>query len=175
MLVQFDFRKIEELENGAILEALNQSLQRAIFDCDDRPAVEKARKVKLEISVVPICGPKGDLHSVDVTFRVDDKIPVRSSTTINMGHRLVTDQGAKKHQLVFNSMSTNDAHAKTLFDHVVDANERSQQQRKKATPQQPPAAAVSHPQQETDDFGTDEDYTEEYDDDKDEEEEGWSG
>lgn len=97
---QFSFRSLATIDGGRLLEAWEQACKRAREDVEDRPGVEKARKVMLVTTLTPVKDKTNGLHSVDVKFEIDDSLPKRSSPTYNMK--------AARGGLLFNEMSPDD-------------------------------------------------------------------
>jgi len=64
---------LTEIRDGILALQLDTELAKIHADCVDRPGLKKARKVSLEITVIPI----GDdpLDAVDVQFQVKSSIP----------------------------------------------------------------------------------------------------
>lgn len=106
MLEKFDLATLAAMDGGRIKEAFEQALNRCRFDCEDRPAVDGARKITLVVSLTPIAADNGDLSSVDVTFDLNDKLPKRGSKSYNMQ--------AVAGGLVFNELSPDEVRQKTL-------------------------------------------------------------
>lgn len=53
-LQKFRFESIGDIEGGSVAVGINQALRAAFLDCSDRPELDSARKVTLEISVKPV-------------------------------------------------------------------------------------------------------------------------
>lgn len=62
---------LKDIDGGAIVEEFDRHLERARQDCADRPDIGKARKVVLEVSIVP--DASGGL--VGVGFNVKSSMP----------------------------------------------------------------------------------------------------
>lgn len=106
MLEKFDLATLAAMDGGRIREAFEQALNRCRHDCEDRPAVDGARKITLVVSLTPIADDSGELSSVDVAFDLNDRLPKRGSKTYNM--QAVTGG------LVFNELSPDEVKQKTL-------------------------------------------------------------
>jgi len=65
-----------EVRDGILAHQLDAELVKIHADCVDRPGLQKARKVKLEITFTPV----GDdpLDGVDVEFVVQSSLPATS-------------------------------------------------------------------------------------------------
>lgn len=109
-LAEFDFTKLGDLDGGRVLEAINQALERAVFDCDDRPGVNKARTVTLKIGLTPVVSDRGDMESVHMSFSVGESRPVRASRSYAMDVRKI----GRRFALLFNELSPEDTSQMTL-------------------------------------------------------------
>lgn len=98
-LIKFDLGTLKDLDGGRVAAAFQHALQRAVVDCEDRPGEKKARKVVLEAEVIPIAGPENSCDGTNVTFRVKDTIPTRTSRQYAMGIR----EGKDGKRLIFNN------------------------------------------------------------------------
>lgn len=94
---KFDLAALARMDDGRIAETLNQAIRRVRLDCEDRPALDAARKIKLTISIVPNADDAGNLDSVSVGFDIDEALPKRSSKN----YMMVPRQGA----LLFNDLA----------------------------------------------------------------------
>lgn len=76
-LKKFAFDSIAKIDDGTVMLAVDQAIQRAYLDCADRPEIKKPRKVVLEITLTPE-QDKGEFRSALAGFRVKDPtIPPR--------------------------------------------------------------------------------------------------
>lgn len=106
-LEKFTAATIATIDGGRIGVTIEQAVERARADCFDRPGVDKARKVVLEITFVPVPDEsRRDLDSVDVCFQVKETIPGRESKSFNMR---ATPTG-----LLFNELSPEEAAQVTI-------------------------------------------------------------
>lgn len=103
-----------KLDGGRVVEAFDQAVARCIADCKDRPAVAKARKVTLELQLLPAQDDDGDIRDVKSLFLIKDSAPIRQSRVYSLEIR-----GSK---VAFNDLSTGDARQRTL-DQDSDAFE----------------------------------------------------
>lgn len=111
MIHEFSLPTLIELDGGRVPEAWNQAVQRCAADCEDRPALKKARKVTLELELIPVFSQDGHvLDSIDASFKVKDSAPLRETKKYNLALR----KKAGKHQLVFNDMSDDNIHQRTI-------------------------------------------------------------
>lgn len=106
-LRKFDLSSLVDLDGGRIREAVEQAVRRCQVDCADRPGVSRARKVLLEIHLVPVTDD-GECTGVNVQFQVKDTAPKRESKVYNMA---LTPGG-----LVVNDLSPEDARQVTMDD-----------------------------------------------------------
>jgi hypothetical protein len=73
---------LEKIDNGKINAAFDHELKRVIEDCNDRPGMNKPRKLVLELILLPNCGTDKDqlyCESVSAQIRVEGKIPGRKT------------------------------------------------------------------------------------------------
>ena len=98
---------MRDLDGGRISEAFMRELQRVALDCEDRPADDKARKVRLELRVEPVLDEQGFLESIKGKFFVTSQVPQRRSKTYDFGFR-------KGGHLVFNDLSDDNIHQGTI-------------------------------------------------------------
>lgn len=106
MLEKFDLSTLSRMDGGRIAVAFEQAVNRLRFDCEDRPAVEGKRVVQLEVTMEPVANDDGALSSVDVSFRIKETLPKRTSKIYNMQ--------AVAGGLLFNELSPDEVKQKTL-------------------------------------------------------------
>lgn len=82
----FEAGSILTIDDGRIAVALQQALHRMHADCEDRPAVPKARTVTLTVTMKPRM-EEGELDSINVSFGVSESVPKRESRSFNMQKR----------------------------------------------------------------------------------------
>ena len=80
----FSLDSLKELDGGRVAEAFTQAVRRAVADCEDRPSEENARKVILQLELLPIMDD-GRCEGVAAAFQVKDTIPTRKSRVYNFG------------------------------------------------------------------------------------------
>lgn len=97
---------LNRIDSGRIKAAWEQALANARADCEDRPALDKARKIALVAYVKPLTDDKGELESCNVYFDIVETTPKRTTKTYNMG--------AARGALVFNEMSPDDNKQHTI-------------------------------------------------------------
>jgi len=106
---------LKEFDLGKIDVAFANELQKVVRDMRDRPSLAKARKVTLELELVPQESATGDCETAQMTFTVSSKIPKYSSRTYETGVQ-------KNCDLLFNDMSHDDIRQGTL-DELEDKSE----------------------------------------------------
>lgn len=74
---------IGEVDNGAIRVAFDRELARVMHDIRDRPDLKKARKLVLQLDLIPVIS-HGQLVRTDVGFSVRPTIPPKSSVSYPM-------------------------------------------------------------------------------------------
>lgn len=108
MLMKLELAAIAGLDEGRIGMAFADALRRCEEHCRDLPALEKPRKVLLEVSMVPeYDATSQSCVAVAVSFKVADTVPKRESTTYVM--KALHGGG-----LVYNDMSPDDIRQMTL-------------------------------------------------------------
>lgn len=85
MLKRFTLASLADLDGGRIAAALDREVGRCYDDCMDRPALEKPRKVTLEIVLMPEADDSGALASIDTKFKIKPAaLPAKESRAYNM-------------------------------------------------------------------------------------------
>lgn len=107
MLKPFKIQNIEDLDSGRIAATINKSLRSAVEDCANRPGVDSARTVTVQIELRPVIDEDGVCTetALDVVSRAS--LPKHRSKTISMGVR-------PKGMLVFNTASEDSVRQTTL-------------------------------------------------------------
>lgn len=80
--VQLCTESLAKYRGGELAEVLNEALDRAIRDCEDRPSLAAGRKVTLEFTIKPKSKTKGSnvqLEGVDLAYKVKDTLPAQQS------------------------------------------------------------------------------------------------
>jgi len=115
-LKKLSIADLAALDSGRVAAAFDAQLAAAIADCSDRPEVETARKIKLEISLTPIMDSRRDLGEVVVGFEIQGKSPALKSREYTMDHRSERDRttGRTQMHLVFNEDAHGDPHNQSL-------------------------------------------------------------
>lgn len=105
-LHEFTLQELMALDGGRVPQAWKQAVARCAMDCNDRPALNKPRKVTLELELVPMCDHQGQLESIQADFSIKDQAPARQTKTYSLGYRNIrSPKGIESAQLVFNDMS----------------------------------------------------------------------
>lgn len=94
------------LDEGRVERAFALALQRALADCEDRPALPEKRVVALRLNLTPVASPEGRLETCEVEFEVVDAQPKRRSRPYSMR---ATPTG-----LFWNELSPDDVRQRTL-------------------------------------------------------------
>ena len=119
-LREFGFSEIQHLDDGRIVLVLDQFLEAALHDCEDRPGEEGARVITLKALVKPKPDPgMGFTEKVDIEFEVDKKFPKMKSAAYEMGIR----QKAGKPRAVYNQFSPDSVDQRTIFDEKEEEGE----------------------------------------------------
>lgn len=113
-LKQFDLGQLADIDGGRIAAAVELEMKKAIEDCRDRPTEERARKVTLEVSLVPtVYDGTGDLETINMTFQCKHTIPTRKSRSYNVGVQ-------KSGKLVYSEYAPDNVHQRTIDEMEVD-------------------------------------------------------
>ena len=113
MIRELTLENMKHLDDGRAMIGFDQAVRRAVADIVDRPATPDARKVKLEVQLIPVVDVEtGELVSVKTRFTVDDKAPIRKTRSVDMevrgGH------------LAFNDLSEDDVRQRTIDEMYED-------------------------------------------------------
>jgi hypothetical protein len=81
----FQLDSLKDLDGGRVAEAFAQAVRRAVSDCEDRPTEENARKVTLQLELLPVMASDGSCEGVSAAFQVKDSIPTRKSRIYSFG------------------------------------------------------------------------------------------
>lgn len=110
MLLEFDITKLKSLDGGRVYESLNQAIERAVADCDDRPGVLAPRVVNFKFHIKPVVDDTGQMESVNVSFSVSETKPSRKSNPYNLAARKM----GGKMRLLFNDLSADNVNQRTI-------------------------------------------------------------
>lgn len=116
MLKQFKIQELEALDSGRIAATINKSLRAAVEDCANRPGVDSARTVSIQIELRPVIDEDGVCTetAMDVVSRAS--LPKHRSKTLSMGVR-------PKGMLVFNDASQDSVRQITLDEATTGQEE----------------------------------------------------
>lgn len=68
------------MDGGRIAAAFQQSLRRAIQDCEDRPQVKKTREITIKVGIVPVAGEEDETcEQVAMQCVISDSVPKRQT------------------------------------------------------------------------------------------------
>lgn len=79
-LVKFNLESLAQIDGRRVAIAFDNALKRIAADCEDRPADKKARKVILQVEIVPVCDiESGICDSVETIVQIKDSVPTRKT------------------------------------------------------------------------------------------------
>jgi hypothetical protein len=113
---------IGELQQGLVTAVVDSAIKRALDDIYQRPFLDAKRKVTIELILVPLPGPSGELIGVDAGVQVKDSIPpqktygeiLRVSVTPDKdGRGVITAYLNEPQQPLFNQGNDQDAAGKS--------------------------------------------------------------
>jgi len=81
----FKLEELAELDGGRVAVAFAQAQARVVADCEDRPGELTARKILLQMEVVPVIDEDGKCSGVKSSFQIKDSIPTRKSKQYDFG------------------------------------------------------------------------------------------
>lgn len=119
MIREVTLENIGEMSDGAVAAQFQRHLTRAISDCEDRPGDKTARKLVLEVEVIPVMeqmdgGGLPSIVNANITCKIKSKLPDHVS-------RPTECQIKQGHRAVFNDMSENNINQRTLDEINDDA------------------------------------------------------
>ena len=109
--VKLSLDSLMELDGGRAAMAFQHELEKIVQDLDDRPGDKTARKVMIQLSIMPEQTDNGSAVTSEVAFRVKSSVPDRKTTS----YRMKIDPIAKC--LTFNPHSP-EAPEQQTFDEV---------------------------------------------------------
>jgi len=80
-----NLKSLADLDGGRIAAAFEQAVKRCALDCEDRPNEENARKVTLQVEILPTMDEAGYCDGVNMAFQVKDNLPTRKSRIYSLG------------------------------------------------------------------------------------------
>lgn len=107
-LQKFTLDSMTDLDGGKASEAFDLHVLRAAMDCLDRPGDTKPRKVKLEVSLVPVIEADGTCDRVNVQIHASSAVPTHRTRAYSFGLR-------RGGQLVFDADSPDNVNQGTLL------------------------------------------------------------
>ena len=116
-IVRFDLKSLEFLD-PRVTNAFNRAIAAAVSDCQERPADKSARKISLEMELVPLVDDSdGGCSHAEASFTIKCKVPDRRSRTYSL---LVQPRGG----LLFNDQAPENADQTTLDELDADGRVR---------------------------------------------------
>ncbi len=112
-LKTLEFDSLKEIDHGSLEVAVNQALRSIFFDCTDRPALKKGRKLTLELDVTPKVDKRGQFSHASVNFNVKTSMPAK-------GVEVVMRPSADGKGLEFNPSFSESPDQMTLLDDEDD-------------------------------------------------------
>lgn len=107
---EFNTKALAEFDEERVAAALDAAIQRAILDCEDRPALKTKRTVTLELHFVPmIVGAEREIDAVDMTWSIGAKAPKQERSGVVMP----VYRGGK---IGYNPHSLESPDQRTIFD-----------------------------------------------------------
>lgn len=107
MLHEVKLETLKEAAAGTVDAAFATHIKRVAEDCYDRPGCKNPRQVTLLVKVTPVIDQAGLCETVKMEVEISSFIPKHVSRPIDCGIR----KGGK---LVFNDLSEDDVHQKTV-------------------------------------------------------------
>lgn len=117
-LKRFDLTTIDTLDGGITPAMFADACRRAVKDCIERPGDKRARKVILQLTIVPVAVVTGntiDCDGAKGTFQCKAKIPDFETREVDFG---VQNSG----DLIFNPDSPRDHKQMTLLEDGDEAS-----------------------------------------------------
>jgi hypothetical protein len=111
-LQKLSLETLSNLDMGKISATLEVHLKRAITDCEDRPADQKARSVLLQFDLIPTLNDDASCTEASLQIQCHSKVPTHKTRVFNMGLRKSKDGP----MLVFNPDSPGNVNQSTIFD-----------------------------------------------------------
>jgi hypothetical protein len=115
-LLRLSLESIKQLDGGMAMHTFQDAVQRAVKDCIERPGDKRARKVVLQLSLVPvpmISGSTIDCDGAKGAFQCKVRIPDWVTREVDFG---VQNSG----DLIFNPDSPRDHKQMTLLEGEQD-------------------------------------------------------
>jgi hypothetical protein len=84
-LLQLRLETLKDLDFGRPAVAFEQGLADAVRDCIDRAHDNRARKVTLEMVLIPVIEDDGDCNQVEGEFKIKTVLPHRQTKPYSFG------------------------------------------------------------------------------------------
>jgi len=105
-LVELNLSTIQQLQEGAVFQQVQKLIAAAVADCENRPNEERARKVSIQLEILPVSRLEeiDDAHTrrvldgVKLRLQMDVKCPTRKTIEFDCGV-------GENHALMFNPES----------------------------------------------------------------------
>ena len=97
MLKPFTIDELPNLAGGRERVRINNQIEAAVRDCINRPGLKAARKVKIEMELVPTPGEEGYCESVDTELVSAVSLPKSRSAPFTMKAATDADGTAEQH------------------------------------------------------------------------------
>lgn len=107
MLHEVKLDTLQHAAGGTIDAAFAHHVKRVSEDCYDRPGCVTAREVSVLVKITPVIDEAGLCETTKMEVEVSSKVPKHVSRPIDCGLR-------KGGRLVFNDLSEDDVHQKTI-------------------------------------------------------------
>lgn len=75
----FTIDTLGNLDDGVVRKLVDKALEEALTDCDNRPGLEKARKVAITIQFLPVLDDRNAMKGVRATAQVKTSLPPRAA------------------------------------------------------------------------------------------------
>jgi hypothetical protein len=105
-LIELDLSTLQQLQGGAVFQQVQKLIAAAVADCEHRPSEERARKVSIQLEILPVSRMEeiDEQHSrrvldgVKLRLQMDVKCPTRKTIEFDCGV-------GENHALLFNPSS----------------------------------------------------------------------
>lgn len=75
----FTIDTLGDLDDGTLRPVVDQALKEALTDCDNRPALDKPRRIVLTVELKPVLSEMGGMKGVDAEATVKLSLPGRKT------------------------------------------------------------------------------------------------
>lgn len=77
---QLTIDTLGDLDDGTLRHVVNKAIEEALTDCDNRPMLDKGRKLTLTVTASPILDDRsGAMRGVEIETQVQTKLPPRAT------------------------------------------------------------------------------------------------